>query len=188
MVKAIIFDCFGVLIEDALSVMRQGLELEKKNEVVTLMHASHRGLISPEDSDQQVAALFGMDMRQYHMAIRDGEVKNRLLLDYVSSLRESYKTAMLSNVSIGGITRRFTAEELSCFDTVVASGEIGYAKPEPEAYEIAADRLGVRLDECVFTDDHAEYCEGARGVGMQAILYTNFIQFKTDLERLLAQK
>jgi len=186
MIRAIIFDCFGVIIDDALSVLCQQLGPEERREATDIMHASHRGLIAPEESNRKVAALLGMGMQQYRAAIQDGEIKDRALLEYIVQLKAQYKTAMLSNIGLGGITRRFTSEELACFDAVVASGEIGYAKPEPEAYEITASRLGVRLDECVFTDDHEEYCEGARGVGMQAILYTNFTQFKADLEKLLA--
>ncbi len=74
------------------------------------------------------------------------------------------------------------------FDTVVVSGEIGYAKPEPEAYEITADRLGVRLDACVFTDDREHFCEAARAVGMQAIHYQNVDQFRQDLEGVLSHE
>lgn len=186
MIKAIIFDCFGVLVEDALAAMCLELSPEKRQEAVDLMHAAHHGLIEPVDSNRQIADLFGMDMGSYQNALREGEIKNQPLLGYIGELHARYKTAMLSNVSTGGITRRFTPEELAVFDTVVASGEVGFAKPEPEAYEITADRLGVRLDECVFTDDREEYCDAARAVGMQAIPYRGFTEFKAELEELLA--
>nr|MDQ3093633.1 HAD-IA family hydrolase [bacterium] len=73
------------------------------------------------------------------------------------------------------------------FEEIIASGDIGYAKPEANAYEYVADKLGVRLDECVFTDDRPEYIEGAIGVGMLTILYSNFEQFKKDLAEILAE-
>lgn len=186
MVKAIIFDCFGVLVEDALAALCQELPPEKRQEAVGLMHAAHHGMLQSTDSNEQIAALLGMKLPAYQQAIRDGEIKNYPLLEYIAELHRKYKTAMLSNVSKGGITRRFTPLELSYFDTVVASGEVGYAKPEAEAYELTADRLGVRLEECVFTDDREQYCEAARGVGMQAILYKDFTQFRAELEALLA--
>src|SRR6185369_3482431 len=98
--------------------------------------------------------------------------KDLELLEYIAELRTQYKIGMLSNIGRGGLERRFAPGELDrYFDVVVVSGDIGYAKPEAEAYEITADRLGVRLDECVFTDDREGYCEAARGVGMQAISY-----------------
>ena len=136
MIKAVIFDCFGVLLEDALAAMCRELPAEKQQAATDLMHAAHHGYAASVDSNQQIAAMFNMDMEQYVAAIREGEIKNQPLLDYIAELHTRFRTALLSNVSNGGIARRFTESELACFDTVVASGEVGYAKPEPEAYEI----------------------------------------------------
>lgn len=71
------------------------------------------------------------------------------------------------------------------FDAVAASGDIGYAKPEPEAYEIITERLGVRLDESVFIDDRQEYIDGALAVGMRALLFTSNKKLQQDLAPLL---
>jgi len=190
MIRAIIFDLFGVVLADSLLAMRD--ELAKKNpenarEVKDLVRASAKGLIMPDESYQRLSKLFGLTPEEYRARLMEGEVRNQALLDYILELRKSYKVGMLSNVSNGGLLRRFRVDELDkYFDATVASAEVGYAKPEPEAYEIIADRLSVRLDECVFTDDREVYTEGARAVGMQGIVYTDFAQFKTDLENLLA--
>jgi HAD superfamily hydrolase (TIGR01509 family) len=94
---------------------------------------------------------------------------------------------MLTNMGQGGIDRWFKPGFLDkYFDAVVASGDVGYAKPQAQIYQIMADSLAVRLDECLFTDDRQEYCDGATAVGMKAILYKDFDQFKKDLEQLLA--
>ena len=42
-------------------------------------------------------------------------------------------------------------------------------KPQPEIYLLAAERLGVEPEACVFVDDLRENCEGAEAVGMTAI-------------------
>jgi len=68
---------------------------------------------------------------------------------------------------------------------VVASADIGFAKPEAEAYQITADRLGVRYDECVMIDDREDYCQGAIAAGMHAILYKSLVQLQRDLDRVL---
>lgn len=190
MIRAIIFDCFGVVISDALEALVAPLRQKNatiSDAIVQVLQTHNRGLITPEESNKQIAALLGLSYEQYRQAIDKGEVKNEELVAYIVQLREYYKVAMLSNIDGKGLRRRFKEQGLEqVFDVVVASSDIGYGKPEPEAYEIVAERLGVRLDECVFTDDREPYCEGARGVGMQAILYTNFTQFKADLEKLLA--
>lgn len=187
--SAIIFDCFGVLITDALEgivAKLETMEPEKAARIVATVTAANKGTISSEVSRTTVADILGISVEEYVSRIRNGEVKNTELLTYTISLRKRYKTALLSNVSSAGLAVRFTPEELSThFDVVVASGVIGYAKPEAQAYEITAERLGVRLDECIMIDDREDYCLGAQGVGMRAIQYTSFEQMKQELEGIL---
>jgi len=189
MIRAIIFDCFGVLVTDALQAIYDELNISDPQaaaQISDLVRASNKGLLDPEWSNQQIAEILGVSLAEYQQRIRYGEAKNTQLLAYINELHAQYKTAILSNISATGLAKRFTSAELrDCFDTVVSSGEIGFAKPEAEAYEIAADRLGVRLDECVFTDDKAEFCEAARRVGMQAIVFESTAQFRRDLSTLM---
>jgi HAD superfamily hydrolase (TIGR01509 family) len=72
------------------------------------------------------------------------------------------------------------------FDVVVVSGEVGFAKPDREIYHHTADLLEVEPAECVFIDDRQAYVSGAEQAGMQAILYQDFEQMKTELEKILA--
>jgi len=55
------------------------------------------------------------------------------------------------------------------FDTTVISAEVYMHKPEPEIYGLAAERLNVSPEECIFVDDLRENCEGAEAVGMTAV-------------------
>ena len=113
--------------------------------------------------------------------------KNAALLEYILELRGGYKTALLSNISAQGFWRRFNKEELDTyFDAVVPSEEAGFVKPEPDAYLITAEKLGVKPGECVMVDDRQICVAGAEAVGMQAVLYQSLPQLKTDLKRLLA--
>lgn len=189
MIKAIIFDCFGVIVTDALAPVFARLRQEdasKAQALADLLNAGSRGLITPEESLRDAAQLVGVPQQEYRQLLIDGEVKDQRLLEYIRKLRRSYKTAILSNVSKGGLRRRFSREELDTyFDFVVASGDVGFAKPEAQAYEYVARGLGVRLDECVFLDDIEEYCLAARSVGMGAIRYQGFEQAKAELEKLL---
>lgn len=184
------FDCFGVLITDALQGICDEIRIQNEpaaDQIRDLIGLSNKGLIDPRDSSKRVAEILGVTEAEYRNRIQNGEVRNYQLLAYVTELKRVYKTAILSNIGKGSLLKRFNSEELvEYFDTVVASGDIGYAKPEAEAYEITADRLGVRLDECIFTDDRDVFCEAARRVGMNAILYKNFADFKSQLEPILA--
>lgn len=189
MIKAIIFDCFGVLVVDALGAILNELRVSdsaKADKIIAILDRVIRNKIPVRESQVLIADLLDMDTDAYIEYLQSGQVRNTMLLDYIAELKKDYKTAMLSNVSNNGLAKLFTDAELEAhFDVVVASGNIGFAKPEARAYEITADQLGVRLDECVMIDDRDEYCEGAAHVGMHVIKYENFDQMQQGLTALL---
>lgn len=189
MIKGIVFDCFGVIITDALQAMSDrhvGGDPMKADKMTDIIVAANRGFLDRDESHRQIADLFGMTFDELRAGMKDGELKDHDMLDLIREVRrDGYKTGLLTNVSSGGLRHRFSQEELDAhFDAIVASGEIGYAKPEPEAYEIMADRLGLRLDECVMIDDRQVCVDGAQAVGMQGILYTGLAGLRKDLEKL----
>lgn len=55
------------------------------------------------------------------------------------------------------------------FETVVDSGFVGCRKPEPRIYEMTLERLGLPAEACLFVDDLAHNCDGARTAGMSAV-------------------
>jgi putative hydrolase of the HAD superfamily len=191
MVRAVIFDCFGVIITDALKLVVDELETrdpQAARDIVDIIHANNRGIIVPAESNRQIAAILGVSVEAWRERIEQGEVKDEHLLRYLSELRErGYKTALLSNIGKQSLHRRFSDHELEThFDAVIASGEIGYVKPEPEIYHHASRQLGVTPEECLFVDDRERHCAGAQAVGMQTVLYQDFAQAKKEIERLLA--
>ena len=52
------------------------------------------------------------------------------------------------------------------FDAWVISGEVGLRKPDPAIYELAAERLGLPPEACVFVDDLPGNLKPARALGM----------------------
>mgnify|MGYP002851974162 CR=1 FL=1 len=55
-------------------------------------------------------------------------------------------------------------------DMLLVSGDIGIHKPDPRIYEIAAERLGLKPEECVYVGDHPiNDIQGALSAGMKAI-------------------
>lgn len=191
MIKAVIFDCFGVLLADThrqrLTVLDQEAP-EKAQELRSIVHAGDLGILSRAEIAEYAAKLLGIDPEEYLEEQDRGEVRNTELLAYIETLKNHYKLAVLSNVSSRErIGMRFEPGQLDAlFNTVVASGDEGCVKPQPELYEIAATRLGVEPSECIFIDDVELYCEGARAVGMRALHFQTTRQCVEDLKNLLA--
>ena len=190
MIKAIIFDCFGVLLGNAYKTHLGEIEQEdpeRAKEVRAINHASDMGILTREETADAISSLFGMDAEEFLEEQNNVEVPNRGLLDYIATLKPQFKTAMLSNInSRERLSIRFADGELdAAFDTIVASGDVGFVKPQPEIYRIAATRLGVDPSECVFLDDIEDFCQGAREVGMQAVQFLNNAQAIADLNALI---
>ncbi len=190
MIKAIIYDCFGVLITDRLQELRDEVAERNPsaaNEMMELIRAVNKGILEPEVTRPQIAALCGLSVDEYRAYIVSGEGKNEPLFRHIETLKPLYKIGMLSNIGKRSLENRFSAEELAkYFDAVVASGDIGYAKPELEAYRIAVERLGVEPGEAIFIDDRAVFCAAAEQAGLRAIEYVDFAQYKRELTELLA--
>lgn len=187
MIKAIIFDCFGVVITDNIdgAYSKMGGDPAKDREFIAkIMNDANKDKIA--GSVPAIAERLGVEAEAWREASSAGRENNHELLAYTKELKTHYKIAMLTNVGSGGVRRFFDEGFLEqFFDPIVESGMIGFAKPEPQAYEIAAERLGLRTDECVFVDDRQEYVEGAQAVGMESILYQSFAGFKHKLEEVI---
>jgi HAD superfamily hydrolase (TIGR01509 family) len=82
---------------------------------------------------------------------------------------------------------RLIERKLSCsryFNWSFVSCVTGFRKPARTAYEHALSVLGVSAGRCIFIDDRASNCDGAREAGLRAIHFTDAGQLRGELERL----
>ena len=189
MIKAIIFDCFGVLYVDA---SRHFFEhnvanyVQLRPQLDELLRACDRGFISQVELNHQVAELTQLPFDFVHQHIQGVHQRNDALLDYVQSLRPEYLVGMLSNIGRGSMDSFFSADDRSqLFDSVVLSGDVGIIKPDPAIYALMATQLGVLPEECIMVDDLMTNIDGAARVDMPGIVFSSNDQLRTDLERLL---
>ena len=99
--------------------------------------------------------------------------------------KKAFKVVISDHLMPGGNGLSFLVDAREEYPDMQRILVTGYMKPDAEIYEYTANQLGVRFDECLFTDDREEYCEAARAVGMQAIHYQSFNLFKAELEKIL---
>lgn len=189
MIRAIIFDCFGVLYLDASRHFYEHhiKEYERlRPELMSLNKASDYGLLTQAELNQAVCDLTGLELSFVSDHIQGVHKRNEKLLSYVQSLRGTYKVAMLSNIGTGSMDQFFSpGERQELFDVVVLSGEEGITKPHPHIFELTAERLGLEPHECIMVDDIEENCSGADAAGMKSILYESNTQVEKDLAKLL---
>lgn len=157
----------------------------KYQQATDITKQANQGMISHKDFVDQIGELAGVPPTAVGRAI-SRNLPNEPLFEYMSGLKEHYKIGLLSNIAGDYLDRMFTPEQRQVFDETSLSFENGYVKPQPQAYRLMAQKLGVEPDECVMVDDQEHQVAGARQVGMAAVLYENFDQFRSELEKLLA--
>lgn len=188
MIKAIIFDCFGVLTADNWHAFSSQLPEGIKQKARALNHEYDEGKITYNEFVEGVSEVTGAGRTAVEQSLQTGTAKNKKLLDYTVDLkRRGFKIGLISNVATNWIEEEFlTDDEQRLFDTMVLSYKEGVTKPHPNIYKTALEKLGVEPGQAVFIDDIDRYCEAAREQGMKAIIYKDFEQMKRELESLLA--
>ena len=101
----------------------------------------------------------------------------------LAALKESgYKTGLISNCSEE--TSRLWGATLFAplIDAAVLSFDVGLAKPDPRIYALAARRVGVAAERCLFVGDGSEgELTGAARAGMTAVLMRAPYDLEDDL-------
>ncbi len=100
---------------------------------------------------------------------------------------EGYRMAMLTNnVREWEPLWRPMLPVDEIFETVVDSAFVGCRKPEPRIYEMTLERIDMPAESCLFIDDLAPNCEGARAVGLGAVHFRDNEQATAEIRAALA--
>lgn len=189
MIRAIVFDCFGVLTTDLwrefCASLPEGPALEEAHR---LNHDYDAGKISRETFLQELHKATGHEPREVELLLDNEINKNMRLLEYIAELKKDYKIGLLSNVATNWIRDQFlNSREQSFFDAMVFSFEMGTTKPDPDIFMAMCEKLGVKPEEVVLVDDIDRYCAAARALGMHAVVYESFNQLHRELENILRE-
>jgi HAD superfamily hydrolase (TIGR01549 family) len=183
MIRALIFDCFGVLYHGSLGHLRQLLPPDRRQELNDLSMSSDYGYISRQEYFDKASEIMGMSPAEMEAITTKQHIRNELLVDYVKSMKSNYKIGLLSNVGNDVMNRLFSpAEQAELFDVVVLSSDIGMTKPNPDIFALTAIKLGVLPEECIMIDDLLINIEGARQTGMKGVVYSTVEQAKRAID------
>lgn len=102
-------------------------------------------------------------------------VSNAMLMheaaEVIAHARKKYKVGMITNgrtpIQYGKIDQLGIRDS---FDFIIVSEEAGVKKPDPQIFELATRKLGLRPEECLYVGDHpVNDIEGASKAGMATI-------------------
>lgn len=188
MIKAIIFDFYGVICSEIGSHWYKTRAPQELVPELMRMYdcPSDLGTLSEEEFFEGIGRSVhasGVETRKewFRAAVIDEGT-----VSLIQELKDEYRLAICSN----GSSRMFrdilnTTNITDAFHTIVCSSEVGMAKPNHDMYLLTLERLGVRAEEAVFIDDRAVNIEGAEAVGIKGLLYTDASTLRKDLQSLL---
>jgi FMN phosphatase YigB (HAD superfamily) len=95
-----------------------------------------------------------------------------------------YQIAILSNIDPGAVAsiREYTG--IQQFDAHFFSYEIGLAKPDKRAYELALQSLNVAAEQAIFIDDREENVVAAVELGIHGIQFEDAPKLEAELQTL----
>lgn len=135
------------------------------------------GRLTFEDWCAEIGAVVSAQHGADAAAVADAWATSRwsvdlAVLEQIDAVRSVVPVALLSNASSRLAFDLEQSDIADRFDAVVGSADLGLAKPDPGTYRAAAAAIGVPVERCLFVDDLPANVEGARRLGMTAVLFT----------------
>lgn len=122
---------------------------------------------------------------QFVRAWNDIFRENADVTEILQRLRKRHRLIALTNTNMLHLDYVKAAfPSLSVLEDWVASCDVGLRKPDPEFYQLALARSGVRASQAVYVDDRPELVEAGRGVGLTAIRFESSRQLEQDLQSI----
>lgn len=189
MIKAIIFDFFGVIGQSTYKLIHEYFDTneEQNKQFKELSKSLDYGFISQKQFIKSYGDILHISEAEMQKIYHDTGHRfgmSKKLLEFIKELEKNYKIGLISNVSKESYFE-FIEPLKEYFDVIVTSYHTKLAKPERAIYELAAKDLAVNVSECVMIDDHFDNCEGARAAGMEAIQFEDTEHLKIELKRFL---
>jgi len=179
----LIVDYGGVLTTDVFASFQAFCEAEglpadtvrdrfrEDPEARRLLAGLETGDLAVGEFEPRFAALLEVRSERLIERLFGGMAPDEAMLDGVrAARRDGVKTALLSN-SWGDATTYDPALLEELFDGWVISSEVGLRKPDPAIYALAAERIGLEPNACVFVDDLPGNLKPARAIGMATVLH-----------------
>jgi glucose-1-phosphatase len=193
--SVIVFDLGNVLLPfdysiltGKLSKIEKGLGenfLEYYKNNYSLHRSFEKGEISEADFIERMLQALGnkIDKETFCNYYSNIFKENKDVVSLLPGLKKNYIIVLLSNTN--SIHEKYgwkDFEFLKYFDELFLSYKIGAYKPEEKIYKAVENFTKKPPSEHLFIDDIAEYADGAKKMGWDAVQFTGFEKLMNDLK------
>lgn len=196
-IQGVLFDIGGVLLGSANAEIRTVLSQWIGGDLMALRKIFaqeyfmvDRGQMQEEQLQALIQAHLKLDVPSPAEELAEawwrGSQPDEAMFDLARRLKASdIRIGLLSNTQPTHVAMMREMGFADIFDSVVYSCEVNARKPEPEIYRLGASRLGTEPERTLFIDDLPANVEGARAMGMQAILHRSAAETEATVSRLV---
>ena len=171
--KAIILDMYGVIVkqtgDDFAPYVKQTFSELTTKEIHQQWFRADMGEISSLDVWRALG--FTGYVEQIEKDYLDTIELNDGFLEFISTVKEKYKLAIISNDS--SRWSKYLREKFDInkyFDVISISGDMKMQKPDERIFQITIEKLGVPAEECLYIDDREGNLNAAAKLGMQTVM------------------
>ncbi len=183
MIKAIVFDFYGVLIPDAYDSWLERHNLKREGVYSDLAYQFDQGSLSQAEFLDRMSQAIGHQVT-YNDIHGQKAVIDQQLVHFIRQLKSNYKIGLLSNASTTLRSKLQTLGIANLFDEIIISSEVGHAKPSDEIFQIAVNTIRLQPSQIVFIDDRQTNVSAAIRNNLTGIRYVNINSLKDNLKQL----
>jgi len=192
MIKAILFDYNGLLVDD-MDYQKKAYEKLYNDNGMKVTEEFKKKMLSssPEKnitdvfgndlSDEKIQSLLQEKAKNYFDHIRGKKIAVEHLQEILESLSKHFVLGIISNSRTEWI-KPFFEEYLNFFSLMLTTEEIEKPKPDPSSLFKAASILNVKPEECVYLGDSVTDMKTATNAGMPGIAIPSGVYRKEELK------
>jgi len=186
MIKAVIFDVDGVLVDSRDSnvdffqklLPKVGYSKPSREEVLKHFHLPLKEALAEIIDTTDNAELLRIMTIGNEKVVRDTALLKfpESLEQILKELKKKYLIGIVTSRNQAGLDVVFSIKDIkSLFDVVVVREHYQNRKPHPEPLFVASDRLHINPDEAIYIGDSNIDIEAAKAAGMSSIHFSPYV-------------
>ncbi len=185
MIKAIIFDFYGVIRSDEYHDWLDRHGFKRGGQLGHLSKDLDKGITSMDEFFESLSQLSKVPASEIKQEFVAHASLNMNLLALILQLKKKYKIALLSNASSSYLREVLEESGIGVlFDEIIISSEVGFIKPSIKIFEHTLNKLSVKPVEAIFIDDNENFCQAAEKLGIRSIYFKGLESLISNLKEI----